>query len=263
MWDVERTIGDQETLLRHFGGAIELFLKLQQTEDPVNQIAFKQSLTKHENPKILLTKTPNVEGLENFFYLFPDAYLILLIRDGRAVVESGVKSFDWNYEDAMWRWRNRAQKILDFKEKYKNINNKFMILKYEDLVIDEKKNLLKIFDFLGIDHELFDFDRAQSLGVTGSSDLRKKAGTIHWKEQNKKRDFNPLLRFSNWDRKKHERFNWIAGQQMTEIGYELNLIKNKRALCIIRNKFFDLKMILRTNSSNIVRKTLKVLKKLV
>ena len=77
IWEVEKKIGGQEMLLRHFGDAIEHFLRLQVIRDSPHQIP----------PKLLLTKTPNVIGLDNFFDLFPGAYLILLVRDGRAVVE--------------------------------------------------------------------------------------------------------------------------------------------------------------------------------
>lgn len=259
-WEVEKKISSQETLLRHFGDAIERFLRLQLTEDPVNQTASIKSLTERDEPIILLTKTPNVKGLDNFFDLFPNAYLILLVRDGRAVVESGVSSFDWNYEDAMSRWRTGAQAILDFKEKHENTNKKFIILKYEDLVVDEKNELLKIFGFLGLDPELFDFDSGQSLGLTGSSVIRNQTGTIHWRVTEKKADFNPLARFSNWDRKKHERFNWIAGHHMTRLGYELEVIRGSKRLYVIRHKFSDLKKTLKAIGLRIVRRVVRVLR---
>lgn len=259
-WDVENRIGDQELLLRFFGDAIERFLRLQTTEGLVNQIPAKQSSTNHDKPKILLTKTPNVVGLDNFFVLFPDAYLILLVRDGRAVVESGVRSFEWDYENAMRRWRNGAQTILDFKEKYENENKKFMIVKYEDIVINEKASLLKIFEFLDLAPELYDFEGAKSLGITGSSEIRNETETIHWKKIEKKSDFNPLARFGNWDRKKHERFNWIAGEEMAKLGYELELIQTNKQLYFIENQLSDFIIHLKTSGLRIVRKALNILR---
>lgn len=262
-WEVEKKIGGQETLLRYFGNAIENFLRLQLTKDFVNQTASEQSMAERQKTKILLTKTPTVEGLDNFFNLFPESYLILLVRDGRAVVESGVKSFDWNYESAMRRWRTRAEAILCFKEKHENSNKKFLILKYEDLVTNEKNTLLKIFDFLDIDPELFDFNSAKSLGVTGSSELKDQTSGIHWQVMEKKMDFNPLARFSNWDRKRHERFNWIAGKQMTRLGYELVVFSENKQFSVIRNKFRDLIETPKTFGVRTVRKALRVLKRLL
>ena len=244
-WEVHKKIGPQETLLRCFGDAISRFLKLQLAGDTVNKPASNQGFTEENGPKILLTKTPSVVGSENFFDLFPDFYLILIIRDGRAVVESGVRTFDWNYENAMRKWRAGAHAILDLKEKYQNSNKKLLIVKYEDLFMDEKSELLKIFAFLGLDPGLFDFDLTKSLGVTGSSETRKQASAVHWQVTEKSKDFNPLARFSNWDRKKHERFNWIAGRYMSRLGYDIEAISSNRHLYVIRNRFFDLKRILR------------------
>ena len=236
IWEVEKKIGGQEMLLRHFGDAIEHFLRLQVIRDFPHQIP----------PKLLLTKTPNVIGLDNFFDLFPGAYLILLVRDGRAVVESGVRSFDWNYEDAMWKWRAAARAILSFQEKHRTAKKKFIILKYEDLVMNEKHELLKLFGFLGLDPELFDFNSTKALGVTGSSESRKQGAPIFWKEvTQKKADFDPLARFANWDRKKQERFNWIAGQDMTRLGYDLDLIKGNKRLYAVKHTLMDMKKFLK------------------
>lgn len=255
-WDVHKKIGHhpQETLLRYFGDAISRFLRLQVTGDTVNQPATNKDSPKKNGPKILLTKTPSVVGLDNFFDLFPDVYLILVIRDGRAVVESGVRSFGWNYEVAMQRWRAGAHTILDLKEKYQNSNKKLLIVKYEDLFIDERTELLRVFNFLGLDPKRFDFDRVKSLGVTGSSETIKQAGAVHWQVTEKGKDFNPVARFSNWDRKKHERFNWVVGRYMSKLGYDIEVISSNRHLYVTRNRLFDLKWILRIICLRIVKK---------
>jgi len=261
-WDVEKKIGGTETLQRYLGNAIENFLRIQLTTDSVNYTDSRQGRTNHNNTKILLTKTPSVEGLHNFFNLFPDAYLILLVRDGRAVVESGVRSFDWDYESAIRKWRVSAEAILSFKEKYESVNNKFIILKYEDLVMDEKTELLKIFDFLGVDPKAFDFNNSRFLGVTGSSELRAQTGSINWQVKEKTADFSPLARISSWDRKKHERFNWIAGQQMTRLGYELTVFNGNKQLIVIRNKFRDFIEFLSLTGKRVIREALQVMRDL-
>ncbi|MCG8351976.1 MAG: sulfotransferase [Chloroflexales bacterium] len=256
-WEVDKKIGPPETLVRYFGDAIHRFLTLQLTTASVPQLAFEPGLTEGDEPKILLSKTPSVEGLEHFFVLFPEAYLIVIVRDGRAVVESGARSFDWKYEDAMQKWNAGARAILDLKEKYAKSNKKLLIVRYEDLVTDEKGELLKIFDFLGLAPELFDFDAAQSLGITGSSEIRQQTGTVHWQTVEKPKDFNPLTRFSNWDRKKHERFNWIAGRSMSRLGYELDAMSYNKPLAIMRNVFFDLKWIVKTIGFKIAREVVR------
>jgi sulfotransferase family protein len=235
----------QETLLRYFGDAICRFLRLQITAETPIQPASNQGPTEEIEPKILLTKTPSVVGIGNFFDFFPDAYLIIIIRDGRAVVESGVRSFDWNYEDATQVWKSGAHAILDLKRKHQNSNNKLLIVRYEDLFTDEKTELHRIFDFLSIAPKKFHFDHTKDLGITGSSETKKQADAVHWQVTDKTKEFKPLERFSNWDKKKHERFNWIAGRYMSKFGYDLEATTSNRYLYVIRNRFLDTKWILR------------------
>ena len=98
---------------------------------------------------------------------------------------------------------------------------------------------MKVFDFLGVDSKDFDFDRSKSLGVTGSSDLKRKEGVVHWRVMEKSENFNPLNRFSNWNKAKHERFNWIAGPSMTGFGYKLEETGSEGFLYIFKNRLFD------------------------
>lgn len=105
--EVTKKVAPPDTLLRYFGESIERFLRLQITNESINTNAPQEEITKQNSSTIFLTKTPTVTGLENFFEIFPEAFLILIIRDGRAVVESGVRSFDWDYEIATHKWLQR------------------------------------------------------------------------------------------------------------------------------------------------------------
>jgi hypothetical protein len=241
-WEVKKKLGGPKLLFNYLGSAVEEFLKLQLNENTTQSILSSNSSPECEMSKILLTKTPNVEGVDKFFDLFPNALLILLVRDGRAVVESGVKSFDWDYEEASKRWCNRAQAILDFKDRNEGSNQNFMVIKYEDLVLNQKDSLSEIFDFLGLDSNSYKYEKAESLGVIGSSECRKEEGSVHWKEMEKSDDFDPLARFSNWSIGKHARFNWIAGEQMKRLGYELSHVEDRKRLCRLQNQLVDTKI---------------------
>lgn len=238
-WEVEKKIGPPATLIKHMGHALGEFLKLQTKQSTASSGSPEQPTTKRERPSILLTKTPSVRGIENFFDLFPKDYLIVIVRDGRALVESGVRSFDWDYESAMRRWTTNAQAILDLKEKCQGSNQKLLIIKYENIFQNEKEELSKIFNFLDLDATLFDFDHAKSLGVIGSSDIKKTGAAVHWDTNKKSKDFNPLARFSNWDRKKHNRFNWIAGSCMSELEYEIEDTHGNQYVYTLQNKILD------------------------
>ncbi len=221
-WKVAEKIGSKGTLLGHFGDSIQAFL-LRQLNDG-------------DPRKVLLTKTPSVKGLGSFFDLFPDAHLILIVRDGRALVESGVRSFDWRYENAMQAWREGAQEILDFQRACQGSERKMLLVKYEDLVQNTRNELCRMFEFLDLDPERYDFAAAESLGVIGSSESKGQEGSVHWRVTEKTAEFNPLARAMHWDRKKHERFNWVAGRPMVELGYTLDETVGSAP---VRNRLLD------------------------
>ena len=169
----------------------------------------------------LITKAPSVRNINHFFKLFPRAYLLILVRDGRAVVESRVKSFGENYETAIRIWANGADHILRFNQMARTSHLNYLTVKYEDLFNNPKDELTRIFAFVGLDRDKYDFDAAITLPVRGSSVFRgKREKEFHWDPLEKTAGFNPVGRWNNWSRSTHERFNWIAGQKLVGLGYE-------------------------------------------
>lgn len=170
--------------------------------------------------KRLVTKTPSVRNLQYFFKLFPQARLLIIVRDGRSVVESAMRSFNWSFEKATHEWAAAARTIIEFERNAAHQPN-YMIVRYEDLYgADTRRQLEAILDFLDLDIAQYDFERALSLPVKGSSELRSNKGDkVHWQPVEKTQQFNPLQRWSNWSRSRHERFNWVAGASMAPLGY--------------------------------------------
>ena len=202
--------------------------------------------------KRLLTKTPSVRNLKHFFKLFPKARLIIVVRDGRAVVESGVKSFGWQYEDAFHEWAEAASIIIEFDRVHKASNYQYLIVRYEEVWNNLEEEVTKILNFLDLDTESYDFDTALNLPVRGSSTVRSESSDkMLWKAVEKPKDFNPMERWSNWDRAKHERFNWIAGHYMEAFDYELQQYNSNHSIWEARNRSLDLswqaKSVLRKN----------------
>lgn len=169
----------------------------------------------------LVTKTPSVRNLRHFFTFFPQAHLLIVIRDGRSVVESAHRSFNWSYEKAMQEWAQAAKAILDFDRDPRNRGRSYSIVRYEELNQNTEQELRRILAFLDLDPAAYDFNQAINLPVKGSSELRSNGkGPVHWKPVEKTKEFNPLKRASHWGRPLHERFNWVAGQYQRELGYE-------------------------------------------
>src|SRR3954468_20659315 len=96
-----------------------------------------------------------------------------------------------------------------------------MLLRYEDVLTDVTTILASIGAATGLDPSRIDPAAAQGLPVRGSSSFRGDVGKVHWRGVEKDELFKPLERAANWDDERHERFNWLAGEQMLELGYSL------------------------------------------
>lgn len=167
-----------------------------------------------------VTKTPRVDNLDLFFRLMPDACLLILVRDGRAVVESGVKSFGWYRESAIRHWARAAERIRAFDMAQRGSGRRYRIVRYEDLMTNLHDELSRIFEAVGLDPSIYDFEAAKSLPVRGSSSIRDTEAAVHWKPVEKTSAFDPLSRWRHWRNGRHRRFNYLAGKCLEHFGYE-------------------------------------------
>lgn len=186
-----------------------------------------------------ILKTPSLDNLDLFPLLFPDAHLILVMRDGRDVVESYTRSFRVSEDEAIRRWTEGAARMRNFSERYKNSGIKFTVVRYEQLYQDQHQEMLRLLEFLELDPARYNFDQLSSLPVIGSSDTQSQSGGIHWGGVAKSANFNPLGRSTAWSRWQHERFNWITGDLLTYFGYEPKRFNSTGVLFDICNRASD------------------------
>ncbi len=168
----------------------------------------------------IVTKTPSVTNIKSFFDYFPHAYLIIIVRDGRSVVTSGMSGFGWNFETASRQWGKAARQILDFSKKHADLADRFKIVRYEQLNADTMDVLKEVLEFLKLDVDRFDFEAALETPIFGSSFLKKEGDQVTWQPQEKKKDFNTGERWSKWSSGRHNRFNWIARKELEALGYQ-------------------------------------------
>lgn len=239
---VEKSLGS-DPLCKCLGNGLISFLQLQVANIRLPQSPFMTSDpdTKSEFvAKKLVTVTPSIKNLKYFFRIFPRAHLIVIIRDGRSVVESGVRTFGWDYGQAMQKWADAARTIIQFNSAMKDSNNKYLIVRYEDLCADTKKTMTKILSFVGLDVKRYDFDTALNMYVAGSSELNVSGNEMHWRLLEKKADFNPLTRWEYWGRSLHERFNWVVGDCLEQFGYNKQEQQRYRFLWAVWNMILDI-----------------------
>lgn len=167
--------------------------------------------------KTVVTKMPRVENVGRFFDLFPNCGLVILTRDGRSVVESGVRSFDWPYEFAFRMWNNAAEEVLRFREANED-QPRLQIVRYEDLIDDESTVMARLFGAFGLDPQGFNPAAVEELPVRGSS-LLAESGSLHWDPVARPDGFDPRERWRSWDQHLHRRFNAVAGAAQQDLGY--------------------------------------------
>jgi protein-tyrosine sulfotransferase len=167
----------------------------------------------------LVAKSPSVRHLDRFFAFFPQAQLLILVRDGRSVVQSATDTFGWSFDRACRAWAEGARTIRRFQQAESARADRWRIVRYEDLVDDAEGQLRAIFEFVGLDASRYDFEAARHLPVRGSSAFGRQKGEVHWATVPKNEGFAPKERWRSWRASRLQRFDWIAGAQLAEFGY--------------------------------------------
>jgi protein-tyrosine sulfotransferase len=170
----------------------------------------------------LVTKNPSVVGIDRVFAFFPTAQLIVLVRDGRAVVESCVRTFGWDVDLAARRWAAAASIAMRFLDGRATDDPAVRLVRYEDLVADPRSQMAKLLSFLDLDVAEYDFSAAERLPVRGSSVFLGGQAEVHWDPVERTADFDPLRRWADWSAEQHRRFAWLAGRQQVALGYPLD-----------------------------------------
>jgi hypothetical protein len=188
-----------------------------------------------------VSKMPSPKNISNFFRFFPRSQLIVLVRDGRSTTESRVRSFGETYETAMTRWRDGAIELLKFRKSLETnpeSSSRVHWVRYEDVVEDVEAEVGKILDFVNLDGDRFDRDKAFKMPVLGSSTFgRSHAGDLNWTPTQRDETFQPLERWNEWPASLHRRFNWVCGDLMRAHGYD-NLVESEKKSWV-KNRVID------------------------
>jgi len=169
-----------------------------------------------ENQRMLL-KMPGVQYLHDFYNLFPKENLLLLVRDGRDVVASTVKTWPQiRFVDACRRWDRSAKVVKEFHGNQDGRSG-YLFARFEDAVKDPKPFLEEAFAAFDLDPDLYPYDHLGNIPVIGSSTTIKKDGSWTW--TNKPKGFKPVGRWQKWSGWRKRQFKRIAGQSLIDLGY--------------------------------------------
>jgi protein-tyrosine sulfotransferase len=189
----------------------------------------------------LVLRSPTSEGIEAAAMLFPQARVVVLVRDGPATVESGRRSFGWWYEDAMLNWRKSVRRILAILAG--EDRHRCHLVRFEDLAAEPAREMAKILAFLGLESAVYPFGRIREVPVLGSSSFGRNPGEpVHWRPVPKEPSFDPVARARSWPRRRLKRFSWLAGAELQRLGYAAEKLS---PLDCIANAALDLWHLLR------------------
>ena len=165
----------------------------------------------------VVTKTPSVRGLEHVPRLLPEARVLVVVRDGRDVAESGVRSLDWTYEAAFRTWAAGAEKVV---ERLGCDPPDFELIRFESLVREPEGEIRKALRHCGMNPETYDYDALRNLPVYGSSTARGGEDSVHWKPVERPEAFDPVGRWAGWDDALARRYARVCGPVAAKLGYE-------------------------------------------
>lgn len=163
----------------------------------------------------LLVKSPGVQYLNHFYSMFPHEHLLVLIRDGRDVVASTVKTWPQiRFSDACRRWDRSVKMILACHERYAGREG-YWLARYEDAVRDPDSFVEEACRRFGLDPARYPFEKVKTLPVIGSSTTRKQGES--WMKN--KTGFKPIGRWQKWSTVRKWIFKAIAGESLKKLGY--------------------------------------------
>lgn len=168
--------------------------------------------------KYIFTKTPSTEGIENLSMLFPESKAIFLVRDGKSLIRSGVKSFIWTYIDSMKKYAQSLSRIKSIvsQDNHKNC----LVINYEKFCSNPEKELKSIYNFLELDPSSINYSQVSQMPVLGSSDhIDDKTGKFKWVVSNESSSTKPKFKKLEWHPLMLKRYNSIC-KIASEFGYD-------------------------------------------
>lgn len=162
-----------------------------------------------------LSKSPSLVNLELVDRL-PNTKTIVLLRDGRDVVASSMRTFGWSLGQSCQRWHEGAEILAANLSP----NPGFLLVHYEDLFRDLRTAMQRILDYVGLDASKYDFERALKLPVRGSSTFgTNDRQSVHWNPIPRSPEFQPIGRWTRWTPQQLELFEHSCGELNRELGY--------------------------------------------
>jgi len=169
--------------------------------------------------KRMLLKVPNVKYLSHFFTAFPYEHLLVLVRDGRDVVQSTINTWpQLRFSFVCQRWNRSAKMVLACHEHFSRMSEGYWLARFENAVHDPETFVKKACKSFCLDESRYPFENIETISIHGSSSLRHQ-GEVNWEPVTKPKAFNPTGHWQEWSTGKKRTFKRIAGKTLIDLGY--------------------------------------------
>lgn len=169
--------------------------------------------------KRMLLKVPGVQYLHYFPVMFPGQHLLVLVRDGRDVARSTVKTWPMIlFPFACRRWKRAAEMVVAYHKRHQDQPTGYWLARFEDAVLDPEGFVEEACRRFGLDVSRYPFERIDEIRVRGSSQLGQ-GRRVTWDPKVKPPDFMPMGYWRRWSRWRKWTFKRIAGQALMSLGY--------------------------------------------
>lgn len=185
----------------------------------------------------LVLKEPSVKNLDRFFRFFPRASLLALMRDGRDIACSAMKTRFASPAASSWRhprtyprmlrsplaelarrWSEASRTLRTFLEG-RDEGHSVKVVRFEDLVRDAETEIRGILGFLDLSPERFDWESLATLDVRGSSFVDNRDGELNWERGAVPTSFDPIGRWRGWSERELRQYLSVAGAELRHWGY--------------------------------------------
>ncbi|RMH77423.1 MAG: hypothetical protein D6681_20940 [Calditrichaeota bacterium] len=192
---------------------------------PLFGAAFLRYLHEYVPPdKRMLLKNPGVAFLNRFYDYFPHEHLLILVRDGRDVVESTRKTWKIPFVAACRRWKWSARTVLAFHAQHKHRQTGYALVRFEDVITAPQATIQDICQRYGLSAEMYPYERIAKLPIQGSSQMRDHTGKVaYWVKRESKSDFSPIGRWHTWKLWEVALFKAICGQELIALQYAADM----------------------------------------
>jgi protein-tyrosine sulfotransferase len=166
----------------------------------------------------MLLKVPSVQHLDYFYQAFPHEQLLVLVRDGRDVVQSTLKTWpQLRFWMVCLRWRRAARMALACDERFRGREG-YWLGRFEDAVQEPEAFVREVCQRFRLDETRFPYERIASIPVHGSSTTQV-GGKVTWSPVARGGGFRPVGRWMTWSRYHKWLFKCIAGRELVQLGY--------------------------------------------